>query len=201
MFQPPTPLDIRVNHQLVGQATDAVTAHEINERLDVMANWMVGEDATRQSLAWAEWLKIARPDQLPPQFDANWREWKIQGDRGSGKTTAAAQFIASQTDDPELRVHIMAKTRELARHHARTLAELCSARSGMGVYGPHKLPDGGLISCYSVDQTDNLRGVGTKSTIFWLDELIFLPKDISVGKFHSFTKEILRRNCRVIWSG
>lgn len=46
------------------------------------------------------WLKVARPDQLPPPGE--WRTWLVRGGRGSGKTRSGAQALAKWiTDDPE----------------------------------------------------------------------------------------------------
>jgi hypothetical protein len=200
MFQPPTTLDIRVNHQLVGQATDAVTANEINARLDVMANWMVGEDATKWSLLWRDWLEIARPEQLPP-VDPNWREWKIGGDPGSGKSRAAAEFICSQFGTPNLRVYVIGKTqktlsRSVAMLHSISDAPVIAKSSSFEICG---VP----IIHRTVDMIDDYLGLSNGcQTIVWIEDLIFLPPGVSIGKFHSFIKQMLRApRTRVIWSG
>lgn len=202
MLTRPSPLDLRIDYSIVGHAPDESSARLINERLDAMADWMTGPDETRQSLAWRDWLKIARPDQLPPQFDPNWREWKIGGDRGSGKTTAAAQFIASQTDDSNLRVYLFGLTQKtlrnsLIRFHA-CYQETMEAKSSS-----YLLKDGGSIIHRTVDNLDSVTGItGPHKTIVWLEDLLFLPPGVNVGKFHYFLKEMLRaRNTRVIWSG
>ncbi len=42
---------------------------------------------------FADWLIWARPDQLPPDRDADWTTWLLLGGRGAGKTRAGAEWV------------------------------------------------------------------------------------------------------------
>lgn len=73
-----------------------------------MANLLVenfaarGADLLVGSERSARWLRVARPEQRPP--DGAWRVWYIRGGRGSGKTRAGAETLAGwirEHDDGE----------------------------------------------------------------------------------------------------
>lgn len=201
VLQRRSPLDLRVVDSVIGSASSESEAREINERLAVLNDWFVDKDETRQSLAWKEWLKIARPDQLPPQFDPNWREWRIQGDRGSGKTTAAVKWIASQLGNQSTLVYVISEYASQSDDHAAALA----GQSGMNFTFPREktiyFESGALARTYDMSYLDDLtRASFGPSEILWLDGLLLPPRHL-IGKMHSFAHAALRSRARVIWSG
>ena len=113
------------------------------------------------------WLKHARPEQLPPPGD--WFVWLLLTGRGFGKTRASSEFIRSRVDSGQARrVAIIGQTKADVRD---TMIEVgdsallnCYAPNDpkRPTYEPSKRrvvwPNGAIGIAYSGDEPEQLRG-------------------------------------------
>lgn len=118
---------------------------------------------------WANWLKIARPEQLPP--GEPWHKWDISDHRGWGKTRAVIEYLASWRGRPDFTVYLLTKD-FLVRHTLEQIMDVCD---GARFHNHQRRVDFGSKSFVrGFDVTDRhleLRGMGGAPTIVWLEEV------------------------------
>ena len=148
-------------------------------------------------LRWQmEWLKTARPEQLPP--DLGWTEMGVMAGRGFGKTRTGAEWLGRRAyDDPEaLPSCVVAPTQDDVR-------KVCfEGRAGLINVIPKDcikaysstdlmltLTNGALIRGFSAEKADRLRG--PEHAAAWLDELAAWGKDTE------YTLDMLEMGLRI----
>ena len=126
-------------------------------------------------LPW-DWEYIGRPSQQLP-LDDSWSTALALAGRGFGKTLAGAEWIRAVDDNWSLLGRVPEGTRLRVALLGRTAADvrdtLVQGESGiLAVYPPSQrdlvhyipsrrrvdLPNGGMITCFSADEPDQLRG-------------------------------------------
>ncbi len=129
----------------------------------------------RLSSGQAQWLKTARPNQLPP--DGEWRIWLILAGRGFGKTRTGAETIQAWAESgSHRRMALVGATQQDVR------AVMIEGESGLlairqNGYRPHfepsknllTWPNGAQATLLSADRPDGLRGHQFDAA--WVDEV------------------------------
>lgn len=122
-----------------------------------------------------DWLKVARPAQLPP--DGAWKAWLIMAGRGFGKTRTGAETIRQWVKENRYRrIALIADTETEARHI------MVEGDSGLLTlhppeerpkYEPSKRrltwPNGAVATIFTAENYEQLRGA--QFDCVWIDEL------------------------------
>lgn len=133
-------------------------------------------------MARLKWLATARPNQLLPEGDW-WSTWLLQAGRGFGKTRVGAETtIAKGLGTPNLRIAVVAPTREALRKVCfdgesgimNLLPQICRGYRGkLELYNKTTmeltLHNGTIIQGFSADTPNRLRG--PQHHFAWCDEV------------------------------
>jgi phage terminase large subunit-like protein len=124
-----------------------------------------------------EWSVWARPDQLPPPGD--WRVWLFLAGRGSGKTRAGAEWIASGVHSGAMRrIALLGATYRDARAVMIEGESGLLRASGAALYQPSNnqvlWPSGAVATVLSAEEPDGVRGHQFDAA--WGDELCKWPE-------------------------
>ncbi len=118
----------------------------------------------------------ARPAQLPPPGD--WRVWLVLAGRGWGKSRTGAEWVRAQVNNRICgRLAAVAPTaadaRDVMTEGESGILAVCSHDQDRPHYEPSKRritwPSGALVTLYSADEPDRLRGPQHDGA--WCDEL------------------------------
>ncbi|MFN9000710.1 MAG: terminase large subunit domain-containing protein, partial [Holosporales bacterium] len=123
----------------------------------------------------SQWLKIARPNQLPPEGE--WRVWLVMAGRGFGKTRTGAETIQAWAETGRYRrmALIGATQQDVRAVMVEGESGVMSIRAGESRphYEPSKSlltwPNGAKASLLSADRPEGLRGHQFDAA--WVDEV------------------------------
>jgi phage terminase large subunit-like protein len=121
-----------------------------------------------------DWLKVARPAQLPP--DGDWKVWLIMAGRGFGKTRTGAETIRQWVMEGRYRrIALIADTATEARNI------MIEGDSGLlAVHSPDEMPkyepskrrvtwpNGAVATVFTAENSEQLRGAQFECA--WIDE-------------------------------
>jgi len=148
---------------------------ELRERADLIRRILDGQRRLDLKRLTRDnpWLKLARPNQLPPPGD--WSVWLILSGRGFGKTRGGSEWIVDEAlNDPgTVRGVVGATWRDTQDVPIRAVLDVLRRRN-IG-YRLHKsdlhltLANGSEIIGYSADKPDRIRGANLSGA--WCDEL------------------------------
>jgi len=142
------------------------TLETTNQRSSKFAEILRGEDDdVLRARVLYDWRLWARPNQI--EQDGDHRFWLILAGRGFGKTRAGVEWVRSQVEEGKAsRAVVVAPTAADCRD---TIVEgpsgflACSPPWDRPVYEPSKRrltwKNGGIVSLYSAEEPDRLRGV------------------------------------------
>ncbi|HVV65989.1 MAG TPA: terminase family protein [Rhizomicrobium sp.] len=124
-----------------------------------------------------DWSVWARPEQLPPPGD--WRVWLFLAGRGSGKTRAGAEWIASGVHCGAIRrIALLGATYRDARAVMIEGESGLLGASGAALYQPSNnrvlWPSGAVATILSAEEPDGVRGHQFDAA--WGDELCKWPE-------------------------
>jgi len=137
-------------------------------------------DRRKALLSAYDWLKQARPKQLPPPGD--WRIWLIMAGRGFGKTRTGAETLRGWVQQGLCRRLALIGETEI-----ETRQVMIEGSSGLlAVHPPHERPlyepskrqltwpNGTIANCFSAEAYESLRGPQFDGA--WVDELAKFPE-------------------------
>lgn len=144
--------------------------------MEAASAWELAADLIAPPETDWEWLKHARPSQLPPPGD--WFVWLIMAGRGFGKTRTGAEWIARQAQiTPGGHFAVVARStqdcREVCIEGPSGLLKVLGLTRDSDDYnrttGEIRLPNGAVIHSYGAEKPDRLRGPNLSGA--WCDEL------------------------------
>lgn len=127
----------------------------------------------RESLT-SSWAAVARPEQLPPNWE--WTTWLVMAGRGFGKTRTGAEWCLEQIRAGKGRLALVGPTAGDVRDimvEGESGILACSPSWNRPAYEPSKRrltwPNGAVATCFSADEPERLRGPQHEAA--WGDEV------------------------------